>query len=256
MAEFEVAQQFVDRARTSQTESELFQLLEDVAAEIGFHYFALVNHTDLRQQSQRVIRIENYPESWASYFVENALYADDPVHLASLRSNVGFSWADLPTKLALTRRHRAILEMATKHGLHNGYTVPAHIPGESTGSCSFAVDGPKELPRHNLLLAELIGGFAFETARRLGRRDPGTTHGPPGLTARQHDCLLLVIHGKTDKEIGRILGISEETVTEYLDLLRRRYGVGKRLTLAIRAIYDGQISFIEALAPIPPLRGG
>jgi LuxR family quorum-sensing system transcriptional regulator CciR len=184
------------------------------------------------------------------------LYADDPIHVASLLSNVGFSWEELSNKIRITSRQRTILEMAAKHGLRNGYTVPANVPGESTGSCSFATGDGADLPQESLLLAELIGHFAFEAARRLGRTVLAPPPGLPRLTSRQHDCLLLVIHGKTDKEIGRILGISEETVSEYLDLLRRRYRVTKRLTLAIRAIYGGQISFIEAFAQEPPLRGG
>jgi LuxR family quorum-sensing system transcriptional regulator CciR len=257
MAQLNIVQQFIDCTRKAQTDDDLFLLLEAVTGEIGFRYFALVHHVDLRDESPKLVRLYNYPSSWVTYFIEQALYAEDPVHVASLHSNVGFSWENIPRKIRLSGRQRHILEMAAGHGLRHGYTVPANIPGESTASCSFATRDGIELPKEGLLLAELVGNFAFEAARRLGRTDSGNTpSGPPRLTPRQHDCLLLVIHGKTDKEIGRVLGISEETVTEYIDLLRRRYGVSKRLPLAIRAIYDGQISFIEALAETPPLRGG
>src|SRR3546814_16173427 len=47
--------------------------------------------------------------------------------------------------------------------------------------------------------------------------------------------------------IARTLGISEETATLHLKTARERYGVSKRLPLAIRALYDGQISFWEAI---------
>ncbi len=256
MPRLEIAEEFITRAKSSKTEADLFNLIEASAREIGFAYFALVHHSDLRDQASKVISLYNYPDSWVEYFVENALYVEDPIHVASLLSNVGFSWSEVPSKLHITRRQKKILTMAAKHGLRNGYTVPANVPGEGTGSCSFVTHDRTELPGRSLLVAELIGDFAFEAARRLSREGMPPGGGMPRLTARQHDCLLLVIHGKTDKEIGRILGISEETVTEYLDLLRRRYCVSKRLTLAIRAIYDGQISFIEAFAQKPPLRGG
>jgi LuxR family quorum-sensing system transcriptional regulator CciR len=254
--DLDIAQRFVELASSVASISDLSNLLEAVCLEIGFTYFALVRHADLRELSPKIIRLYNYPSTWVEYFITNALFAEDPVHLASLLSNVGFAWEELPSKIHITSRQRNILEMAAKHGLRKGYTVPANIPGESTGSCSFATKDGADLPQGSLLLAELIGNFAFEAARRLGRTESMPSPAFPRLTQRQHDCLLLAIHGKTDWEIGTILGLSEETVTEYLDLARKRYGVTKRLPLAVRAIYDGQINFIEAVAAKPPLKGG
>jgi LuxR family quorum-sensing system transcriptional regulator CciR len=247
MSRLDVVEQFIALARAAQTHSELFDLLETSVREIGFAYFALVHHADLRDQRSKIIRLYNYPSAWVDYFIANALYAEDPIHIASLHSNVGFRWSDISDKIQLTRRQHRILEMAAEHGLRNGYTVPANIPGEATGSCSFAMADTTDLPEHSLLVAELIGDFAFEAARRLGRNQNPPGNPPPRLTPRQHDCLLLAIHGKTDWEISRILGLSRETVTQHLEMAREKYGVLKRVQLAVRAIYDGQISFLDAL---------
>jgi len=198
MPRLEVAQEFIEQAQASQTQAELFQLLEDVAQEIGFHYFALIHHRDFRRSPPRMIRFENYPESWAAHFVENGLYAYDPIHCACLTSNVGFAWADVPRKIAITSRQRTILEDAAKHGLGEGFTVPANIPGECSGSCSFAMRRGVSLREENLLLAQLIGGFAFQAARRLASDGFPPPPRPPRLTPRQHDCLLLAIQGKSD----------------------------------------------------------
>src|SRR5258707_679819 len=134
MPRFDIAQQFVEQAETIQSKAELLRLLEDAAIEMGFQYFALVHHVDLRRPSSQIIRLENYPETWATHFIENGLYAEDPIHWACLTSNTGFTWADVPKKIAITSRQRAILENAGKHGLGDGYTVPANIPGERSGS--------------------------------------------------------------------------------------------------------------------------
>jgi LuxR family quorum-sensing system transcriptional regulator CciR len=248
MPPFEIAQHFVSKVQAAESEAELFALLRDVSTEIGFHFFALVHHVDLRRPLPRAIRLENYPVSWAALFVENGFYAYDPIHCASLTSNIGFTWADVPRKIAITSRQRAILETAAKHGLGEGYTVPANIPGECSGSCSFAMRLGQSLREENLLLAQLIGGFAFEAARRLAREGSSAPPSPPRLTPRQHECLLLAMQGKSDWDIGQILGLSPETVNQHFDTARTRFGVAKRVQLAIRAIYDGQISFIEALS--------
>lgn len=200
MPRLEIAQQFVDQARISQTQSELARLLEDGSAEIGFHYFALVHHVDLRRASANIIRLENYPAPWASHFVENGLYAEDPIHRACLTSNVGFAWTEVSRMIAITGRQRSILEDAAKYGLGDGYTVPANIPGESSGSCSFATRRGLTLPTGNLLLAQVIGAFAFQAARRLIGNRSIRPQDQPRLTPRQRDCLILAIQGKTDWE--------------------------------------------------------
>jgi LuxR family transcriptional regulator, quorum-sensing system regulator CciR len=247
MIRFEVAQEFIERTQVLQNEDELFRLMEEVTIEMGFRYFALINHIDLRHTQKNVIHFDNYPISWATYFTENGLYTQDPVLRASLTSNVGFPWIDVPKMIEITSRQRSILERAAKNGLGDGYTVPANIPGERCGSCSFATRRGLAAPVKNFPLAHLIGGFAFQAARRLNQADSMPQQLRSHLTQRQRDCLLWAIKGKTDWEIGRILGLKKETVSEYLETARERYGVTKRLPLAIHAIFDGQISFIEAL---------
>jgi LuxR family quorum-sensing system transcriptional regulator CciR len=65
MLRLEVAEQFIAKARSSQTHSDLFNLMEASVREIGFTYFALVHYADLRQASPHVVRIENYPREGA-----------------------------------------------------------------------------------------------------------------------------------------------------------------------------------------------
>ncbi|HVJ02994.1 MAG TPA: hypothetical protein VM662_12485 [Sphingomonas sp.] len=48
--------------------------------------------------------------------------------------------------------------------------------------------------------------------------------------------------------MARILGVSRETVRQHLRQARERYGIQKRSQLAVRALYDGVISFNDVLA--------
>jgi LuxR family quorum-sensing system transcriptional regulator CciR len=247
MPSFELALSFVERAKVVRSIEDLAALLEEATLAMGFAYFALVHHVDLKRASPATMRIDNYPADWASYFIEHRLFADDPIHRACLVSSVGFRWTEVPEKIQMTRRQWSILEKAATHGLRNGYTVPVNIPGECSGSCSFAMDGDAQIPHESLLLAELVGGFAFEAARQLRPVNGRPAFPLPRLTPRQHECLLLAIQGKSDWEISRILELSHDTVMQHLQMARKNFGVPRRLPLAIRAIYDGQISFIEAL---------
>ena len=244
---FHRIESFVHEAGTAASPDCLSDLLAEVSREMGFSFFALTHHVDMRQAATPAMRLHNYPAGWEDYFEEERLGRSDPVHRASQLTTVGFAWSRLPRMIQLTAKDREVLDQAERRGIGDGFTVPAHIPGEINGSCSFATAAGGSFPEGQLPQAQLVGAFAFEAARRIARvREPGTGI-PPRLTDRQRDCVVWAARGKSDWEIGRILGVSQETVIQHLKQARERYGVTKRTLLAVHALFDGTISFVDIL---------
>ena len=242
---FDRVDAFVRHVRELKTEGELAQALDEVSQELGFRYFALTHHADVRRSSS-AIRIHNYPRGWEQWFDDEGLGPIDPVHRASHMTSVAFPWSRLEDLIPLTAGDRLVLERARAQGIGDGFTVPANVPGETHGSVSFAVETGIELDAAKLPLTQLVGAFAFEAARRIRRlRDPVANL--PRLTDRQRECVLWATRGKSDREIARILGVSHETVIMHLKQARERYGVAKRTLLAVHALFDGTIAFLDVL---------
>lgn len=239
--------QFDEQAGGCSSDVELRQLVEDAIRELGFDYFALLHHASLRRTGRRLIRIDNYPPGWEAELLANDLLADDPVHLASGRTNRGFPWEQIGALVRLTRRHRDILERSGRYGIGPGFTVPANVPGEPSGSCSFAVTKGRSLPARRLLCAELIAAHAFCVARRL--HDYPSLGSRPRLSRRELQCLHLLAAGKSDWEIARILGISVETARQYVRRARAAYDVVSRTQLVVHGLRDAWISFDDAIPP-------
>lgn len=220
----------------------------DVSTSLGFRYFALSHHVDMVAAKGTAIRLHNYPDHWAEYYDRNALGVSDPVHRASHVTSVGFRWSKIPTMIPLTATDLRILAKGRDEGIGDGFTVPANVPGEAHGSCSFANSADRSVTEAMLPMAQLAGAFAFEGARRLlCRRRTGRGEPTPVLTDRQRDCVLWAARGKSDWEISRILGVSEETVIRHIKQARERYGVQKRTLLAIRTLFDGTLTFDDIL---------
>jgi LuxR family quorum-sensing system transcriptional regulator CciR len=247
MRSFEQAESFLRRLTEVRTETDLSLALTEVSREMGFGYFALTHHVDIRRAPDAAIRLHNYPDEWVDYYDEQKLGLSDPVHRASHVTSIGFAWSALPRMIELTPRDREILERGRAKGIGDGFTVPAHVPGESNGSCSFANPAGAAMRDEDLPLAQLAGAFAFEAARRLWRVRSRVEGETPPLTDRQRECIIWVARGKSDWEISRILGIQHETVVRHLKQARERYGVGKRTMLAVQALFDGSISFFDVL---------
>jgi DNA-binding CsgD family transcriptional regulator len=239
--------QFEERARSCASDIALGLLVADAARELGFDHFALLHHASLRSASNRLIRIDNYPDGWEKELRTGGLVADDPVHLACGRTNIGFSWTDLPALVPLGPRQRDILERSRRFGIGPGFTIPANVPGEPAGSCSFAVRVGRELPAARLLCAEQIGAHAFGAARRLHKYPALGRH--PRLSRRELQCLRLVAAGKTDWEIASIFGIAEETARCYVKSARAAYDVVTRTQLVVHGLRDSWIGFDDAIPP-------
>ena len=238
---------FEEQASKCAGPDDLRLLLEAVTRELGFQYFALLHHRSVRSRSDKLVRIDNYPGGWAEELLTRHDVAADPVHLASLRTNAGFRWDELGELLPLSSPQRQILERSRHHGLGPGFTVPANIPGEPSGSCSFVVRRDRSLPVRRLLCAELIGVHAFRAARRI--YGFAEVPGIPRLSRRERQCLRLVAAGKTDWEIAVILGISVETAHQYVKRARAAYDVVSRAQLVACGLRDALVSFDEAIPP-------
>lgn len=243
-----LAEGLIGRARLVDTAEDLRVLMDDACRALGFRYFALIHHTDLRAARPGIINLTNYPDAWAERFIRDCLYREDPVVHACLRRNAGFAWSELPELLpGMSRRQRDILGQAERAGLIGGITTPAAVPGECTGSCSLATPRDAGLLERFYLATQLVGAFAFEAARRITRRLGGYDRAERGavLSPRQRDCTVLAGQGKTDWEIATILGLSHKTVVHYMAAARARYGVVTRQQLIICALLDGEINFVE-----------
>jgi LuxR family quorum-sensing system transcriptional regulator CciR len=245
-----LADRFGEQAAACATLSQLGILLADAAGELGFDHFALLHHESLGCHESReapYLRIDNYPARWVEELLASGLAVDDPIHLASRHINTGFAWDEVSGIIRLTKRHEMILARGRDFGLRSGFTVPANVPGEPSGSCSFAVRRSEALPVERLRCAELVGAHAFRAARRI--YPVAAPRQRPHLSRRELQCLRLVAMGKSDWEISRILGISLETARQYVKRARAAYDSVSRAQLVAYGLRDAWITFENAIPP-------
>ena len=67
------------------------------------------------------------------------------------------------------------------------------------------------------------------------------------LSPRQLDCVILAGRGKSDRDVGQLLGISGQTVHQHIEEAKRRYHVATRQQLIVRALFDSQITFADLM---------
>lgn len=243
---------FIDRARKAGNPAELNNVMQAITREMGFDNFVLAHYIHLKPDRrtgamQDYIALSDYTSSWMDLVFEGK-FSHNPVRRCSYATNLGFAWERVDRFIPITQADRDTMTSWKGLGVGDGYTVGTHLPGEPSGSCSFTMRPGRTIPHRNLPMAHLIGCFAFQAARELVGRHAGPIEiEPPKLTTRQLECIVLVAKGKTDWEIARILGISEETVKQHLKDARARYDVSKRVQLVIRVVHEGLVSLRELM---------
>jgi LuxR family quorum-sensing system transcriptional regulator CciR len=246
---FEIVRDFVDRTSTIDEMAGLRDAVQSSCRELGFDYFAIIHHIRFGRPSSDKVRLTNYPLEWVAKLREEEGF-QEPVLKAAERTSTGFLWSRLHEHVHLGEREISYMKRAAKFGLAEGFTVPNHIPGETLGSCHFAVRKLENFPGHNLPAAQALGAFAFEAARRILEKNqqPTDRYLPAApLTERQRDCVLFAARGKSDTVIAQLLNIRPRTVNEHIEAAKRRYLVATRAQLIVRALFRSEICFSEVL---------
>lgn len=251
----QIVQEFVASARDIEDASTLRSLIGDAVAELGFRHFALVHHVDVTKLRPGEVQLANYPVDWIVATRTPGKLISDPVIAACERRAGAFDWRELPAIVSLTPAHQRRLDLARRHGLASGITVPLHIPGEVLASASFACAAGAEPPQGALPVMQTFAQFAFEAARKVARIQ-GAESLPirVPLTARQRECLLLSAQGKSDWVAAQMLGLSPKTVNRYIEAAKLRYAVATRQQLIVRALFGSEITFAEIMSTAPQPR--
>ena len=236
---------FEQLAKSTKTFDHLSSLLDALVKELGFRWFALLHNVDLVQRSKKAIMLTTYPVRWLDEIIETRLYLDDPIHSACAKTSSGLTWDRIEEFITLSPHQALILQKGRDHGLNSGFTMPIRMQEEPEAVFTIARSTTTAMTSEDVLAARLVGTVAFDQARAI-LGDEGIVYKPVPLSPRQLDCIALVAQGKSDWEIAQILSLGRDTVHEYVEGARRRYGVRRRTQLVLRAVRDGHLN-IDAL---------
>lgn len=235
----------IEALRAAATRVELVTLMEAVAREMGFRHYALIHHDDLSASRPDRVDLKDYPPAITERLFGQHHYRRDPVIRGCIFADSAFLWSDLPRIIRLDRQDRASFELGALEGLNEGITVPYVRLGERMGSCTFA--GMRRPERAHIYLgaAQMIGIFAFQSARRLSCGTSPIVGPSPRLHPRPRDCVVLAGRGLSNKQIARTLALTPRTVDGYLTSARRLFGAHDRTELVVCAVLAGEVGLDE-----------
>lgn len=237
------------------------------AADLGFtavHYVLLAQLRSADggpapQMASMGFGIIQQAREWMDYVEEEQRYAAWPLHAMAMATTLPFTWhfslgdsccwqvldggATLPRNAIPLRGGEVGILNACKRrtGVDCGLTVPLHDSAGSFGILNFVASDPDVL-RGNDAAALWMAGQQFHDLVRANSRDVALRSFQ--LTERQLQCLRYAAMGKTNAEIGAILGVSATTVRFHLDTAAARLNAANRVNLVAKAVQAGLVERI------------
>ncbi len=110
--------------------------------------------------------------------------------------------------------------------------------GEETGSFDIVASPGDRPSKLQFSFLGTVGGdeYLFRLSRLQEEGQEDTLRQQFGLTNRESEVLLWIARGKSNRDIGEILGLSPRTVNKHLEQVYAKLGVENRASAAIRAV--------------------
>jgi len=157
--------------------------------------------------------VQDWPEGWSQRYHEQNYGPLDSALQRVHSSPAPFRWSD--TRAPGCARSNIVLDEACEFRLNDGFIVPFRGAGGFRSALSFGTDRYMISKRDESAI-HLIGLYAFQALSP-----------PPQLselTPRERESVRWLAAGKSAWETGRILGVGEQTVKDFLRHAREKTG--------------------------------
>ena len=246
MDPFDHALSFLEYRERSSRVADLQHAFQRNLETLGFRYFACSSHVDPLHSNQEIM-VLNYPQAWIECYSEQQLHLIDPVFRRADRSRRPFYWDEPEFRAGLSAKQRKMQALARDFGVAHGFTIPIHSP-LSTASCSVVPDSPR-IGARTYYAIELMAIHLFDRVARL-QRPQEVLDRVPDLSPRERQCLLLAAQGKSDAEVGMLLGIRQCTAHNYIESAKKRFAMCTRIQAVVYALGTRQIRLEDLMRPL------
>ena len=196
------------RWRNSSAKSipDVWELLLGYAKTFGFGYGVMTELPRGPEQLYDIAMSAVAPPEWRQRYSQQRYHRRDPIvlHAAFLRRP--YTWAEAANHPRYSKAQKRIVEERQEFSITGGFTTPV-VGRHTTAIASLCGENPSlALEERQMLHAASV--VALSRIFALAHPHDTLDHAP--LSRRERECLEWASAGKSDREIGEILSLSEK----------------------------------------------
>jgi DNA-binding CsgD family transcriptional regulator len=217
--------------------------IRTAVAGLGFDCFLALRSPSLQRGPSNPVIMLDHSAIANERDMRPPLFQEVAMIAASTHPSLGICWSDLGRDRRLTDSDLSTLAHGRAHGFESGFTICMSAVGIPDASFTVARASPSSVSDCEKIAVRAVAAIALEHGHRLTAIKDLPKR--PSLTPRQRQCTVLVAQGKTDWEIGTIIGIGRDTVHEYIEAARKKYDVRTRPQLVLAAFRNGELHDLD-----------
>lgn len=230
---------FISCARNAENEQAILKSLRIIADFFEVEMFAVAGIPKANERIDSYFLGHAWPREWFDRYITQNYVHVDPVIRQAVRSDDMFVWSETVSHADIPRSSRRVMDEAAEYGMRNGLSVPIHATEGMQGIVSFAGRDIALPPEHRNAL-HVVAIYAHNHLRNLIKKRARTAQPQTiELTPRERECVAWCADGKSDWEIGHILGRSERTVRHFISSAERKVDAVNRPQLIAEAFRRG-----------------
>lgn len=219
------------------------------AAEIGRQYFDRLKphgfgaifaraHSLDADDAREHIHYRETPKGWDQIYSERGFAQTNFVTHAARRSARPFVWSAVTVgnNDTFAKANGEMWNVLHAFGLRDGLAIPNHTPTNVSVLSLATFDGVDLSPELRKAIV-LSGHYVHDCIRELDAPPFKAVH----LTPRERDCLAFAAEGKSDWDIGQILGIAQSTVHAHVENAKRKLRVKTRMQAVAKLARAGEL---------------
>lgn len=221
------------------SEVDLFAACKEFTNECGYQYFALLKYPeDYHYSLYELMLSGNWPAAMVKAYDHAFLLKESPFAEQTRDTDRPFLWtAKEMYNSGCDQKEPVGRTLFSQSSMSHGVGIRTNIKGGQKGF--LILTGNKSLKNEEEFdelqdLANQVFAKAMEIIGEKSRTDSK-------LSKREYECLLWTSEGKTSYEIGMILGLSENTINNYLVTVGRKLGAVNRPHMVGIALRRGYI---------------
>ena len=232
---------FVGVVTASMSSDEIWSLAKAELAWYGLDFVTVWYVPSPGESLSETVSFNSRPQDYVQAYNDRALVAIDPVVTEMRSTHSTLSWGDVRDRRRLVRRERHILDEAIEFGADDGLTIPVLTSSGYLGVVSPCGRRPNLTPRARSAV-EMVCLYTHQALQRHVHRNKSTPTGAhQPLTPREREIMRWVAVGKTNNEIGSILGIAGATVKTLLARAQFKLDAYDRTFAVVQAIRTGEL---------------
>jgi len=178
----------------------------------------------------------NWPTDWQNIYVSRDWAHHDVMMTEAARKMRPYSWEEARNGRKLTDAENEVYVAARRYGWIERLAIPIHGPGGYQGVVTLDA---KESCNRSVTDTVLLQAMALPLHERCRKERFVQDNTGVALTKREIECIKWVAAGKTDWEIGQLLGLAEATAHFHVERAKKKLNARTRAQAVALLVLQG-----------------